>query len=257
MTKRLTGVAHRAACVCAFALVAQAAAAQEVLRVAAPLEEAPFSFIDIADGQFVGALVEIMREAGVRAGLQIEFEAAPEIEADWVAMLESGDVDLAIGSLTPGESRSILTEPLFLTRLALFVPVSDTREYVSSEDLRNLTVGVMRRARTTPPLQASGIFADIWTFEITEGLLAAIADGSLRHSLLDRALGSYLLLDGRFPSVRLVPTYRDWDDMPVGIAAHQSDQELLTKVMAAIAALRESGDFSAISARWGISDLVR
>jgi polar amino acid transport system substrate-binding protein len=78
--------------------------------------------------------------------------------------------------------------------------------------------------------------------------------GRIKAGFADLPIVAYNLQQGRFPEVRLVKGYKPMVVGSVGIGVRKSDSELLRKIDASLAKLKQNGTVAKILTKWGLQE---
>ncbi|TDR93129.1 ABC transporter substrate-binding protein [Enterovirga rhinocerotis] len=229
--------------------------AQTTLRVGSTPTGVPFTFLDTATNQIDGIMVDIIKAVGKEAGFEVKIE--PMQFSTLIASLTSNRIDLIAAAMYITEARKQVvdfSDPIYTYGDGLFVPKSDTKEYVGLPDLKGMVVGAQIGTAFVEPLQKSGLFSEVKLYDSIPDIMRDVNSGRLKAGFADAPIVAYNIQQGRFKDVRLVKSYKPMVTGSVGIGVRKSDGELLKKVNAALAKLKADGTLKSILAKWGLGD---
>lgn len=234
---------------------ASGALAQTTKKVGSTPTGVPFTFLDTATNQMQGVMVDIAKAVGKEAGFEVAIE--PMQFSTLIASLTSNRIDLIAAAMYITEARKQVvdfSDPIYTYGDGLFVPKTDTKDYVTLEDLKGLTVGAQIGTAFVEPLQKSGLFPEVKLYENIPDIMRDVNSGRLKAGFADAPIVAYNLQQGRFKDVRLVKSYKPMVTGSVGIAVRKNEGELLKQVNAALAKLKADGTIKTILAKWGLGD---
>jgi polar amino acid transport system substrate-binding protein len=174
-----------AALLALLALLASPLAAEPRL---ASVEYPPYSTSDLPDG---GALVELTRRAFATQGYQpqIDFKPWARVRAE----LGSGDFQGAL-ALWPKEIEEeglIASQPLFYSRLGVFVRTDAPQPFHSVADLRGRRIGAVRGYGYPDHVRQAGLDLEEAVSDINN--LRKLAAGRFDMVLVEQQVGEYLV----------------------------------------------------------------
>lgn len=234
----------------ALVLSAQAAAAQDVVRIGTEGAYAPYNFINDATGAIDGFEIALGNELCSRAGLTCEF-----VLNDWdtiIPNLVAGNYDVIMAGMSITAARA---EVISFTQ-GYYPPESSAYVGLAGTDPEVITSGVISAQSNT--IQAGHVAetgATLLEFPTPDETLAAVRNGEVDAVLADRAF--------------LVPYVEDsngelaflGEPVPlgggVGAGVRQSDTELRDALDAAITAMKEDGSLNAMIREWFGEDAIQ
>jgi PAS domain S-box-containing protein len=174
--------------------------------------------------------------------------------ADAQQRVQQGRAD-ALLQMNPSPERRLrydFSDPLLRTEFMIFTD-ADRPDIAGLRDLRGLRVCVERKGLAIQLLQADPAIVITQVPNLAEGF-ALLAHGKVDAVIADRWAGAYLLARDRIGGVRIVraPVARSES----AIAVRKGDVALLVDINTALAALRQSGEYDAILARWQPKEVV-
>jgi polar amino acid transport system substrate-binding protein len=232
-------------------LMVSPAAAQQTLKVGSTPTGVPFSFLDTKTNTIQGVMVDIVTEVGKRSGFNIQVE--PMQFSTLIAALTTSKIDLISAAMyiTPVRKEQIdFSDAIYTYGEGLIVPKSDTRDYVSFDDMKGYAVGAQVGTVYVEPLKK--VFGDVKIYDTIPDIMRDVNIGRLQAGFADYPIAAYNVQQGNFPDARIVKTFKPTITGSIGIGVRKGDQELLTKVDTALAAMKADGTVKKILAKWGL-----
>jgi polar amino acid transport system substrate-binding protein len=240
------------AAVAALVLAAAPASAQQVLKVGSTPTGTPFTFLDTKTNSIQGIMVDLITEIGKDAGFQVQIE--PMQFSTLIAALTANKIDIISAAMfiTPPRKEVIdFSEPFYTYGEGLLVPKTDTKNYVSQEDLKGEVVGAQVGTAFVDALKKTGLFAEVKAYDTIADILRDVNTGRLKAGFGDYPILAYNLKQGGFPEARIVESYKPSTVGSVGIGVRKGDTELLNKINASLAKLKANGTTTQILEKWG------
>jgi len=219
------------------------------LTVCSDIPYEPFEFED-ETGQVTGFDYDVVAAMSDELGL-----AAPQFKTTpfdtIIQALLAGDCDLIASAMTITEERAeqvAFTEPYFDADQSLLVRVEDEDTYATLDDLAGRTIGVQSgttgadyAAENTPE------GATIREYQGAPDLFAALAAGDIDAILQDFPVNAYRATQqpDRFVVTETFPTGEQY-----GMAMTKQATALKTALDAALAQLKETGEYNDIYTAW-------
>jgi len=225
--------------------------AQPVLKVGSTPTGIPFTFLDTKTNTIQGVMVDMVTEAGKRAGFAVEIQ--PMQFSALIAALTTGKIDLISAAMyiTPARKEVVdFSSPIYTYGEGLIVAKSDTKDYVSFDDMKGYAVGAQIGTAYVEPLKK--VFGDVKVYDTIPDILRDVNAGRLQAGFADYPIAAYNVAQGNFPAARVVKTYKPTMTGSIGIAMQKDKPELLAKINAALAAMQADGTVKAILAKWGL-----
>lgn len=232
---------------------ATSAAAQQVLKVGSTPTGAPFTFLDTKTNSIQGLMVDLITEIGKDAGFSVAVE--PMQFSTLVASLTSNKIDIISAAMLATAARKEVidfSDPVYPYGEGLVVPKTDTRNYNSAADLKGKVVGAQVGTAYVDALRKTGLFAEVKVYDSIPDILRDVNTGRLKAGFADFPILAYNLSKGLFPEVRLVTSYKPMTVGTVAIGVRKSDKELLTRINASLAKLKQNGTLEKILDKWGL-----
>jgi len=236
----------------ALVLATSPASAQQVLKVGSTPTGTPFTFLDTKTNSIQGIMVDLITEIGKDAGFQVQIE--PMQFSTLIAALTANKIDIISAAMfiTPARKEVIdFSEPFYTYGEGLLVPKTDTKNYVSQEDLKGEVVGAQVGTAFVDALKKTGLFAEVKAYDTIADILRDVNTGRLKAGFGDYPILAYNLKQGGFPEARIVESYKPATVGSVGIGVRKGDAELLAKINASLAKLKAKGTTTRILEKWG------
>jgi polar amino acid transport system substrate-binding protein len=237
----------------AVSLTGGVAAAQTTIRVGSTPTGTPFTFLDTKTNTIQGVMVDLATEVGKEAGFTVQIE--PMQFSTLIAALTANKIDLISAAMfitAPRKEVIDFSEPVYTYGEGLIVPKSDTKDYVSYEELKGAVVGAQVGTAFVDALKKTGLFAEVKVYDTIVDILRDVNAGRIKAGFGDYPIFAYNLQQGLFPEVRLVKSYKAKIPGSVGIGVRKSDTELLKKVNTALEKIKADGRLDKILAKWGL-----
>jgi polar amino acid transport system substrate-binding protein len=225
--------------------------AQPVLKVGSTPTGIPFTFLDTKTNTIQGVMVDMVTEAGKRAGFAVEIE--PMQFSTLIAALTTSKIDLIAAAMyiTPARKEVVdFSAPIYTYGEGLIVAKSDTKDYVSFDDMKGYAVGAQIGTAYVEPLKK--VFGDVKVYDTIPDILRDVNAGRLQAGFADYPIAAYNVAQGNFPGARVVKTYKATMTGSIGIAVRKEQPELLAKINVALAAMQADGTAKKILAKWGL-----
>jgi polar amino acid transport system substrate-binding protein len=232
-------------------LLVSPAAAQQTLKVGSTPTGVPFSFLDTKTNTIQGVMVDIVTEVGKRSGFDVQIE--PMQFSTLIAALTTSKIDLISAAMyiTPARKEQVdFSDAIYTYGEGLIVPKSDTKDYVSFDDMKGYAVGAQVGTVYVEPLKK--VFGDIKIYDTIPDIMRDVNIGRLQAGFADYPIAAYNVQQGNFPNARIVKTFKPTITGSIGIGVRKGDAELLKKVDTALAAMKADGTVKKILAKWGL-----
>jgi polar amino acid transport system substrate-binding protein len=230
-------------------LMVSPAAAQQTLKVGSTPTGVPFSFLDTKTNTIQGVMVDIVTEVGKRSGFEVQIE--PMQFSTLIAALTTSKIDLISAAMyiTPVRKEQVdFSDAIYTYGEGLIVPKTDTRDYVSFDDMKGYAVGAQVGTVYVEPLKK--VFGDIKIYDTIPDIMRDVNIGRLQAGFADYPIAAYNVQQGNFPNARIVKTFKPTITGSIGIGVRKGDAELLKKVDTALAAMKTDGTVKKILAKW-------
>jgi polar amino acid transport system substrate-binding protein len=226
--------------------------AADTMSVGITTTGVPFTFVDLATQKPTGAMVDLASAIAADNGMQTEFQisAFPAL----IPALTTGKINLISAALFTTDKRRQVVDfstPVYAYGEAMFVAEADRRNY-TLEELKGQVVGAPIGSTIAESLEAAGGFSEVKQYDSIADIMRDVKLGRIRAGFADRPIVAYQLTQNPGLGVRLVEGYRPMHVGEVALAVAKGDEQLLAKVNAAIAKLKQSGELAKIFARYGL-----
>ena len=239
----------------AMALMAGITSAQSqvVYKVGSTPTGTPFTFLDAKTNTIQGMMVDVIDEIGKDAGFKAEIQ--PLQFSTLVASLTSGKIDIISAAMYGSPERAKVVDfsnDVYTYGEGLVVRSTDATEYTAFDEMKGKKVGAQIGTRYIDALKASGVFAEVNSYETLPDVMRDVANGRIDAGVGDYPILAYNVAQGRFPQLRVVKSYKPAVAGPINIAVKQGNVELLGKINASLAKMKADGRLTAILTKWGL-----
>ena len=226
--------------------VSPALAQKPVLRVAADCAFVPFEYVD-EKNQIVGFDVDLAKAIGEAIGYEVLF-----LNQAWDGLIPSllnKNIDMIASGMSITEERAKqvnFSDPYFTSVLTIVVH-KNNNDIATLDDLTGKRVGV--QINTTGDFAAS----DIPDVKISRYNTGPETLQNIVLGIIDAAVIDLPVADAFFaatPNAPLKHVGKVSEDDYFGLAMRKEDTELLEKVNAALAKLKEDGTYDEIYEKW-------
>lgn len=241
-----------AACAAALAIGAAAPAMAEDLTVGVTTTGVPFTFVDTTTQEPTGAMVDLAKAIAEDNGMTAKFEIVAF--SALIPALQSGKIDLISAGMFATDKRKEVVdfaEPVYAYGDAMFV-AADASENYTIEDLKGETVGAQVGTTFADTLTALGVFGEVKLYDSIADIMRDVKLGRIKAGFGDQPIVAYQIAQNPALGVRLVEGYAPLKSGEVATAVAKTNPELLAKVNASIAKLKESGALEEIFAKYGL-----
>lgn len=240
---------YRCVAACLILLASSAGSQAQDLRIATEGFYAPFnSFAD--DGELVGFDIDIANALCETIGATCEMTSN-----DWDDLIpgllaDEYDIIIASMSITPERQELVAFTLPYYSNMLTFIGPEDRGLEVSEAGLSGKTVGAQRSTVSSEYLERTyASLVEIKLFDNQDELLEALVNASVDLVLGDN-LPSYAWLeseDGK--GFGFIGEFIDIDDR-IGIAARQSDMDLIDQLNEALITIIGNGTYQEINAKY-------
>lgn len=225
--------------------------AQQTLKVGSTPTGVPFTFLDTKTNTIQGIMVDMVTEVGKRAGFSVQIE--PMQFSTLIAGVTASKIDLISAAMyiTPTRREQVdFSDPIYTYGEGLMVPKSDSKDYVSFEDMKGFTVGAQVGTAYVEPLKK--VFGEVKIYDTIPDILRDVNAGRIQAGFADLPIVAYNLQQSAFANTRLVRSYKSTMTGSIGIGLRKGQPELLAKINTALAAMQADGTVTKILAKWGL-----
>ncbi|MFT4164465.1 MAG: ABC transporter substrate-binding protein [Microlunatus sp.] len=228
------------------------AEAQEVLEVGITTTGIPFTFVDAASLQPTGAMVDLATRIAAENGMRPVFQvsAFPAL----IPALQTGKINLISAALFVTDKRRQIVDfstPVYEFGEAMFVATDDPTNY-TRQALKGAAVGAPAGSTIAEDLQGTGLFSEVKQYDSIADIMRDVKLGRIKAGFADQPIVAYQIKQRPSLGVRLVEGYQPMHLGQVALAVGKAEPELLVRVNAAIAKLKQSGELAQILSRYGL-----
>ena len=232
-------------------LAASPAGAEQTLKIGSTPTGIPFTFLDTKTNTIQGVMVDLITTIGKDAGFSVDIQ--PMQFSTLIPALTSNKIDIISAAMFATAQRKEVIDfsaTVYSYGEGLIVPKSDTKNYVSFDDMKGYTVGAQVGTAFVEPLKKA--FPEVKVYDTIPDIMRDVNAGRIQAGFADMPILAYNLQQGGFPETRLVRTYRPTIPGLVAIGVRKSDGELLKRIDASLARLKSDGTLAKILAKWGL-----
>lgn len=229
------------------------AQARDVLKVGSTPTGSPFTFLDTKTNTIEGVMVDIVKAVGKQADFDVQIE--PMTFSALISSLTSKRIDIVSAAMfiTPERQKVVsFSLPVYTYGEGLMVPKSDTKAYMSFNDMKDMTVGVQIGTAFVDPIQKSGAFKEVKLYDNPPDMMRDANAGRIQGGFMDYPIAAYTLSQGNFSNLHMVPSYKPVVLGSLGLATRKEDTALLDKINTALAKLQADGEIDRILKKWGL-----
>ncbi|NMD39043.1 MAG: basic amino acid ABC transporter substrate-binding protein [Christensenellaceae bacterium] len=219
---------------------------EESILVVTNPEYPPFEFID-SDGSIVGYDIDVMNEIAELAGLTVEYEAIA-FDAVIPAVI-TNPTTIGLSGISITEERKLnvnFSEGYIDAGLALIVKTDSTIK--SEADLVGKVIGV--QLGTTSDFKAEEITGkdNVATYKSFIEAVKDLQGSKIDAVIVDKPVGLAILSELNDPKLQIsdMELAADW----YGIAVNKANLDLLDKINAALATMKENGFFDELNTKY-------
>lgn len=234
-------------CMAVFALVACMRAGAGEVVVGTNAEFMPFEFTD-DDNTIIGYDIDVIQAIGREAGFNVRM--ANMAFDTLVEALDSGKVDAVISgmTITPARRERVDFSEPYYDAAQVIVVQNATGGYTKMDDLKGRRVGVQlgttgagmaeeTMGETNPDLRQFRKYNEVFTELMLGRIDAVVVDLPVARAYVKKV-----------PGIRI--SSPPMSEEQYGIAVKKGNKAVLDKINAGLAAIRESGEFDAITEKW-------
>lgn len=212
----------------------------------------PFTFVDTATQQPTGAMVDLAAAIAEDIGDTPKF-AVTQFSA-LIPALETGKIDLISAGMFATDKRKEVvdfSDTVYSYGDAMFVAADDDTAY-QIDDLAGEVVGAQIGTTFADKLQAKEIFKEVKLYDSLVDIMRDVKLGRIKAGFGDKPIIAYQVAQTPGLGVHLVDGYTPMGIGNVALAVSKENPELLAKVNASIAAMKDSGELTEIFAKYGL-----
>ena len=217
------------------------------LKVATNATFVPFEFNGDGDADYKGDEVDMIRAVAKTMNREIEFNNIPF--AGIIPIIQQGDMDLAASGMTVTKERAqkvLFAAPFYESKLVILT--SKDSGIKSVEDLKGHTVAVQMGTTGSDYAQKLGL--NIKQFDHNAEALMELKIGGSEAVIADKPVADYYVATEGKSDNDVVIDIPDSNKEYLAFAMNKKDVQLQKDVNAAIAKLKETGEFQQIYKKW-------
>ena len=212
----------------------------------------PFTFIDTSSQAPTGAMVDLANAIAEDNGMTAKFELTAF--SALIPALTTHKIDLISAGMFASDKRKEVVD--FSTGVytygdAMFVSADDATDY-TVEELKGEAVGAQVGTVFADKLNELGIFGDVKLYDNLSDIMRDVKLGRIKAGFGDKPIVAYQIAQNPSFGVRLVDGYKPMSEGTVALAVAKDNPELLEKVNASLAKLKDSGELEKIFAKYGL-----
>lgn len=230
-----------------------AGASAETLNVGSTPTGVPFTFLDVETNQIQGMMVDLITAVGEEAGFDVNVQ--PMDFASLIPALTSNRIDIISAAMLATDARKEVidfSDPVMPYGEGIVVP-ADGETSISADfsELQGQVIGVQQGTVYLENLQGSDVFSEVRVYDSLADILAEVDRGRIAAGMGDRPIIAYQLSEGRYSNIELAD-YESQYVGSVGLGVRKDSAELLERLNAALATLKERGTVDELAAKWGL-----
>ncbi|HEY0212417.1 MAG TPA: ABC transporter substrate-binding protein [Paenirhodobacter sp.] len=228
--------------------------AAETIKIGSTPTGVPFTFLDVSTNTITGMMVDVVNAIGKEAGF------TPDVQAvDWVSLipaLTSKRIDVIAAAMSITEERKkvvTFSDPIFPYGEGLVVKADDDTPYTTSlVETAGKAIGVQQGTKYYEDLKAMPGIGEIRVYENTADIMRDVELGRIQVGMADKPIMGYQIGAGKFPGLKLAPTYQSQFAAPIGLALRQEDTALLARINEGLAKIKASGELDSLIKKWNL-----
>jgi len=224
---------------------------QQILKVGIQEAGVPLNYIDPKSNAAQGLCVDVITEIAKDAGFKVQFE--PLAFGSLLSALTSNKIDIIASNMSPIPERRALADfskTYYTYGEALVVPITDTKDYTSVDEMKGMVVGTVGGSTYVAQLSKAG--AVVKTYAAGIDVLRDVNDGRIAAGIGGAPTVMYFLGQGTYPRVRLVTSYKPLNIASIAFVVRKTDGQLLNKIDASLAKLQSNGTVKKLTVKWGL-----
>lgn len=206
----------------------------------------------LLEGEPAGLVVELAQAFARHLPGPVEIRAMNWSEAQQLVLDGKADALLQINSSPAREEQYDFSDSLLLSEFVIFVP--ELRMGIQGlRDLRGLRVGVEERGKPIELLRQDPAINPVIIDDFASGF-ATLAKGELDAIVVDHRVGAFVLAQNHIRGIRSVRPPLATSSSSV--AVRKGNTHLLQAINAALAQIREEGEYDRVVGRWTPTEVV-
>jgi polar amino acid transport system substrate-binding protein len=150
------------------------------------------------------------------------------------------------------------SKPVYFTTDGLLAKKTDTRQYKTWDDLKGEVVGTLTGSIVEEPLQKSGLFKEVKSYDTLAQVADAVNIGQVKAAIVPGVVNiAYQLQQatGPYANLQLVKSYAAKDTFNVVIAGRKGDP-VVAAIDKSLAKFKADGSLQMIFAKYGIDSYL-
>lgn len=229
----------------------KAAENNEPLRIATNATFVPFEFKDNENSEdYKGFEIDLIKAVAKEMGRDIQFNNIPF--SGIIPIIQQGDMDIAVAgmTITPERAKNVLfAAPFYESKLVILAPKGSG--ITSVDDLKDKTVAVQMGTTGSGYAEKKGLH--IKQFDNNSELIMDLQVGGSQAGILDKPVADYFIAQngqGNFEVIDIADTHSEY----LAFAMNKNNSKLQKEVNAALAKLKETGEYQKLYQKWFNTD---
>lgn len=217
------------------------------LRVATNATFVPFEFKDNdQSSEYKGFEMDLIRAIAKEMGRTIEYNNIPF--SGIIPIIQQGDMDIAAAGMTMTKDRAskvLFSAPFYESKLVILTPKNSGIQSIN--DLKGKTIAVQLGTTGADYAEAKGIVNK--QFDSNAEAIMELQVGGSPAAIIDKPVADYFVSQdgkGKFDVIPIPDTKSEY----LAFAMNKKDTELQKQVNAAMAKLKENGEYQKIYEKW-------
>ena len=232
------------------AVTSFSASAADLLRVGTHPNFAPFEYMNTATREYAGFDIDLIREVGKRAGMEVEL-VSMGFDGP-IPALFTGAVDAAVSGITITNERKKkvdFCDPYYQAGQGLMVRKGTEEQFKDLKSLEGRRVAV-QIGTTGAELAKSIKGAEIKAFNTSAEAFMDLKMNGVDAVITDRPVIGYFMVKDPRAAKGLVQQKVSLDSEYFGIAVKKGNTELIKRINAALADMKKDGSYDKLHAKW-------
>ncbi len=220
---------------------------KRTLTVATSADFPPFETID-TKGEIVGFDIDLIKEIGKELDAEIAFK---NMEFNGIiAAIQTGKADLAISGLSVDKERvkKVNFSDSYYETSQTIVVKKDTIGLATMDDVKGLTVGSQLGSSSDDVISTfDGI--EVKKYNKVTDAIQDLKNGRIEAVIVEDSIAEAFVQKNDELEI-VIPEGLNTEDQPFAIAIPKEDEKLLKEVNTALQAIKDSGKYDELVAKW-------